>query len=559
MILSKITGLLQLIFLIIIVSCSGPARFIPPPPLPDDRNHVPASPESKKINTIFDSIDKVSAQQLKESLDIARQLRNLSGSPKEALNVNAFGEVPNSSWFTNRNATTQMSIEEIVRGPDNGSGPDTSMPWKIIRAKSEGVTPGFTIEDSRGDIYLIKFDPKGFPELATGAEIISTKLFYAAGYNTPENYLTYFRPENLIIGEKVKYIDPRGKEHYMRPEDLLELLERVNSLPDGRIRAIASKYVPGKPVGPFRYESTRKDDPNDFIPHQHRRELRGLYVMTAWLKHTDTKDGNSLDTYVTENGVSYVRHYLIDFGSTLGSAAKGPFKPESGYQHHVDLKAILWNGITLGLHVKDWEKNNDIKFNSIGRYRSDIFEPGRFKNNIPNPAFDLMTDLDGYWGAKLVMSFTDSQLAAVVKLARYSDPGAEAHLLQVLRERRDKVGRYWLGRVNPLDRFEVITGDQGEQELYFEDLAVSTGLESRVRSSYLYDMRFNGEAVADGRIWGNPAAVDIPADMKLENGDQMEIIIRTERNGKLSKWLKAYLDYNKETGRFMFVGIRRQG
>ncbi|UCC81073.1 MAG: hypothetical protein JSW64_06865 [Candidatus Zixiibacteriota bacterium] len=559
MILSKITGLLNLIFLIVIVSCSGPARFIPPPPLPDDRNHVPASPESKKINTIFDSIDKVTAQQLKESLDIARQLRNLSGSPKEALNVNAFGEVPNSSWFTNRNATTQMSIEEILRGPDKGSGPDTSRPWKIIRAKSEGVTPGFTIEDGRGDIYLIKFDPHGFPELATGAEIISTKLFYAAGYNTPENYLTYFRPENLIIGEKVKYIDPRGKEHYMRPEDLSELLERVNSLPDGRIRAAASKYVPGKPIGPFRYESTRKDDPNDFIPHQHRRELRGLYVMTSWLKHTDTKDGNSLDSYVTDNGVSYVRHYLIDFGSTLGSAAKGPFKPESGYQHHVDLKAILWSGITLGLPVKDWEKNNDIKFNSIGRYRSDIFEPGKFKNNIPNPAFDLMTDLDGYWGAKLVMSFTDSQLAAVVKLARYSDPGAEAHLLQVLRERRDKVGKYWFGRVNPLDRFEVIINDQGEQELYFEDLAVSTGLESRDRSSYLYDIRLDGEAVADGRIWGSPAAVDIPTDMKPVDGDQMEIIIRTERNGKLSKWLKAYLDYNKKTGRFIFVGIRRQG
>ncbi|UCE67088.1 MAG: hypothetical protein JSU85_03490 [Candidatus Zixiibacteriota bacterium] len=544
--------------IVALLSCGGQTRFVPAPELPGDKNHVPRRPQSKKINVIFDSIDKVTAQQLKESLDISRQLRHLSYSPKEAFNINAFGEVPNSSWFTNRNAARRMSIEEIVKGPDRGSGPDTTMPWKIIRAKSEGVTPGFTIEDAHGDIYLIKFDPKGYPELATGAEVISTKLFYAAGYNTPENYLTYFHAERLIIGEKVKYIDPRGKEHYMTPEDLSELLERVDSLPDGRIRALASKYVPGKPIGPFRYESTRKDDPNDFIPHQHRRELRGLYVMAAWLKHTDTKDGNSLDSYVTENGVSFVRHYLIDFGSTLGSAATGPFKPEAGHVHHADLKTIFWNSITLGLHVKNWEKNNDYKFNSIGRYRSDTFNPGKFKSNIPNPAFDLMTDLDGYWGAKLVMSFTDSQLAAVVKLARYSDPEAEAHLLRILKERRDKIGKYWFSKVNPLDRFELrIDGTEG-QELYFEDLAISTGLESGNRSSYLYEIKLNGNAIVDGRIWGEPAAIEIPADAILNNRDQMEIIIRVLRNGRSGKWVKIYLDYKKTTGLFELVGIKRQ-
>jgi hypothetical protein len=547
-----------LVFFLMAISCGGRARFIPPPPLPDDRNHVPASPESRKINTIFDSIDKVTAQQLKESLDISRQLRHLSSSPREALNTDAFDEVPNSSWFTNRNAARQMSIEEIIKGPDRGSGPDTTMPWKIIRAKSEGVTPGFTIEDARGDRYLIKFDPKGYPELATGAEVISTKLFYAAGYNTPENYLTYFRPENLIIDEKVKYIDPRGKEHYMTPADLSELLERVNSLPDGRIRALASKYVPGKPIGPFRYESTRKDDPNDFIPHQHRRELRGLYVMAAWLKHTDTKDGNSLDSYVTENGISYVRHYLIDFGSTLGSAAVGPFRPESGHLHHVDLKTIFWNSVTLGLMVKDWERENDFEYKSIGRYRPDIFEPDKFKNNVPNPAFDLRTDLDSYWGTKLVTSFTDSQVAAVVELARYSDPKAEAYLLRILKERRNKIGKYWFSKINPLDRFTLISNDQGEQELYFEDLAVSTGLGDIQNSSYLYDIRLGEDGVADGRIWGSPASIEIPADIAPNKGDQMEIIIRTERNGKLSKWVRVYLDYNSLTGRFTLVGIRRQ-
>src|SRR6266849_2506399 len=38
----------------------------------------------------------------------------------EAINVNALDEVPDSSWFANRLGRTEMTPEEIARGPCEG-------------------------------------------------------------------------------------------------------------------------------------------------------------------------------------------------------------------------------------------------------------------------------------------------------------------------------------------------------------------------------------------------------------------------------------------------------
>jgi hypothetical protein len=529
-------------------------------PLSEDNKHVSNPPERRSIPVTYDAIDKIAFQQIKESLDFSRQLRRLAGKPKQAYNVNGFDEVKNSSWFTNRNAISKLSIQEIIRGPNTGSGPDVSGIWTIIRAKLEGVTPGFTIQDSQGDTYLIKFDPKGYSELATGAEVISTKLFYAAGFNTPENYLTYFDPGILRLADEVKFTNEKGDRTFMTEADLEKIFAKIDVLPDGRIRALASKYLPGKPIGPFTYQGFRDDDPNDLIPHQHRRELRGLRVVCAWLKHTDTKDGNTLDSYVTENGKSYVKHFLIDFGSTLGSAAHGPFYPEAGHVYHFDPIEICANALTFGLAVDDWEKHTDFDFSSIGRYRSDTFDPYEFKNNIPNPAFELMTNLDGYWGAKIVMSFTDEQLTAVVREGEYSDPEAERYLLRILKERRDIIGRRWFSLVNPLDRFRLAGTAKGAVNLRFVDLAVEGNLESRSGTRYRFDLNADGRRISETQNVDGSTSIIIPKDLISGDFDQIEVAIRTERNasGKWSKWVKIYLQRNTNTGEFNIVGLRRQ-
>ncbi|NIW47137.1 MAG: hypothetical protein GWN30_21025, partial [Gammaproteobacteria bacterium] len=229
------------LFLVIagsLINCSS-TRFKIPPSVPDDRRPVP-QPRPRKINLARDVFEKQFFDQLQQFLDISRHYRKISGDNKQAYNVNAFDEVANSSWFTNRNHVRQLSLEEIARGPNTGyPGPDTSGAWTITRVKVEGVTPGFTIRDKHGVSYLIKFEPPGYTEMVSGAEVVSTKLFYAAGYNVPQNYIVYFHPNILELSDNVKIIEDLGRERYMTDADLEEILNRIDILPDGRIRAAA--------------------------------------------------------------------------------------------------------------------------------------------------------------------------------------------------------------------------------------------------------------------------------------------------------------------------------
>lgn len=529
---------------VLLCGCAGTLPYRSPEPIPGDRRHI-EKPKPSEVNILGELAENQVFRQMEQMFDVARISRRISGNRKEARNVDAFDEVPNSSWFTNRNHRTRMSLEEFRRGPNTVDGPDMTGTWEIVRAKTQGVTPGFTIVDGRGDHYVIKFDPKRHPELITGAEAVSTLLFYAAGYHTPENHIVYFDPSILRLADGVKLTGKDGKKRDMTPADLDEILSRVTIGPDGRARAVASKYIDGVPIGPFKYEGTRDDDPNDIIPHQHRRELRGLRVIAAWLNHFDTKSGNTLDSYVTVDGRSYVRHYLIDFGSTLGCGARGPEPRFRGHENDFDPHAIAFNTATLGLYVRPYEKLQYPESPALGLYESKLFEPQEYKAQSPNPAFENLTHRDGYWAAKIVMSFSDEQLRAAVEAGEYSDPAVEDYLTRVLIERRDKVGRYYFGRVNPLDHFELAGG-----ELTYRDLAVESGLEDAARTRYRYTLRRDGETVVEDEVIGNATVIAFGGHTTA--GGQLECSIETSRaGGEWSKPVKVYI----ESGRL--VGLRR--
>ena len=234
----------------------GSGKFRNDDPLGVDPDQLATpQPDPGDLSQVFDFLENTFARRPDKNAEIPA-----------AENVNTLGEVPDSSWFTNRMGRQVMTPEELARGPNQLDGPDQSRPWNIIAVKAEGITPGFTVRDGRGDVYFIKFDPPDHPQLATSTEVIATKFFHAFGYHVPENYLALIRREDLRISTDAQLEDLEGKERAVRDSDIDKIFAKAYQLPDGTTPVVASRRLEGLPLGPFRYATTRSDDANDIFP-----------------------------------------------------------------------------------------------------------------------------------------------------------------------------------------------------------------------------------------------------------------------------------------------------
>jgi len=387
----------------------------------------------------------------------------------EAPNVNAYDEVGNSSWFTNRNHVRALPAEAVREGPFGGTHP--TPPYTIKSVKTHGFNPGFNIKDSAGKRWVVKLDRIGFPQISSGAGVVSSRLVWAAGYNISHDEAFQFRREELSIDPELAE-GKKGKP--FRESDLEALLARGARSDDGRYYAIASFFLPGTPVGPLSFRGIRQDDPNDRFRHKERRELRGLFVVFSWINNWDVKDDQSLDTYGPDSSSGHVTHYLLDVNGSLGAAAEGPKPLKYGYESRFDTAWILRRFVTLGFAIEPWRRaRQKTGIPSVGNFEAEEFHPGDWAPLQYMEPFRRMTLADAYWGAKIVASFTNAQIAAAVDAAGYEDPRARAYIHQMLVARRDKIARYWFARVAPLDFFHVRDG-----YLVFHDLAVDLGLAS---------------------------------------------------------------------------------
>ena len=168
------------------------------------------------------------------------------------------------------------------------------------------------------------------------------------------------------------------------------------------------------------------------IPHENRRELRGLRVFSAWVNHTDAKAINSLDTLVVENGRSVVRHHLIDFNAALGSAGIGLREEARWLRISRRIRpgdegaSVVW---LLRSSVAD-DPLPVLSRASAASSPSDSSPRNGVLASRTLPTCDREPD-DTFWAARKLMAMCDDLIRAAVKAGHYTDPHAEDFLVAV--------------------------------------------------------------------------------------------------------------------------------
>ena len=511
---------------------------------------------------IVDTQDAADVQPKNVNL-IYDEMRNMFGNPgdpnmdRRAMSINTIDEVPDSTWFTNRIISgTPISADDVAKGPDTSTGPAPGK-WMVSSGKSDGVTPGFTILDSKGDRWFIKFDPPNWREMMSGAEVTVTKLFHALGYYVPENHVTRLTRDMLVLGERSKITAADGGERSLTDRDIDRLLRMAAQDEDGSYRVIASKAVEGRPIGPFLYEGTRPDDPNDVIPHEHRRELRGLRVFAAWTNHVDSKAINSLDAIVAQDGRNVVRHYLIDFGSTLGSASIKPREFDEGHHYIFDPKPTLAGIVGFGFYIPRFHFIDYPDLEAVGHFAAEGFDPPNWKPRVPNPAFRRARPDDTFWAARRVMAFTDDMIRAAVKTGRYTSPEAEKHVADTLIARRDAIGRAWLTNVNPV----IDPTLDGSGRLQFKNAAVAAGV-GKAPASYEVAFFSFDNATGTATPIGEPVRADgeqatAPSGLPASAGSFIRVDIKAVNATDPSWTVPVHAFFKRSGSGWTLVGFER--
>lgn len=418
-------------------------------------------PEPTPAGDWWDHMLETTVAPLGRLISPARYASWLIGG-RASLDVNAFGQVPDSPWFDNRIGRVRPSASDLARGPGVG-GPPADGPLTVLSRSAHG----YVVRDGAGVEWRVIVDAPSTPELTTGAIMIAARLLHAAGYHVPDTYLVDLDPA------------------------------RLGAVATGRQRAVFERGVPGQPVGHYAYRGVRSGDPNDDIPHQRRRSLRGLWLLAAWIDDTGAGRGETQDAFIAAGGSDrgYLRHYLVDFRHALGADGARSKDAAAGHTPRLDWSDVFLHLLSLGLRYPAWEGAVRSPFPAVGGFDADTFDPSTWSPAYPNPAFDAATPYDTYWAASILARFDDALVRAAVDAADYSDPRAADWVDRVLRARRDALLRFAFQQMLAVDDPRIEDG----YTVVMTDLEVDRGL-THADSGYHWRVRWNRSGARDHRL-----------------------------------------------------------
>ncbi len=364
-----------------------------------------------------------------------------------AADLNAVDEVPASSWYTPRREPPRITSPEMrrfVEGMD-GSSMRHGAPLEVLEARLQGPEPYLLVREGAGARFWIEFDDPGAPELKIAAACIASRLLAAAGYNVFLYSIDVVSPDELALAADAREIGEFGGHAALARSDLESFLAR--RMGSGNLVKVAAAAVPdGTLLGGFRERGVRPGDPNDRIPHEDRRSLRGLRVLAAWLDYSGIREDRTLDIHETAGG--YVRHYLRTFSSALGNGRiTGSADPE----------------IPVVVRVAE----------AFSSRRCDLLQ---WQPTDPWAPFAAAQWADLAWGVRCLLSIPEEEVRGAVAAGVYGDQEVEAYIAGTLLERRERIARAWLGRFHGIGGCNTREVSAGRWALECSDLALLSGL-----------------------------------------------------------------------------------
>jgi hypothetical protein len=472
--------------------------------------------------------------------------------PEPARNVNALGEVPNSSWYTNRLSIHDLSPDRVARGPCSARRQPLDGSLRVTRAERTGHGIDLlATADATGRRYRIRLDHASQPGRATTADVVGSRIYWAAGFEVPCIRIAFVEPSEIEVdGASIPLVDAYGHTESMPRVDVRGVLDHVTRRRGNQLRIAVNPRLPGRPLGPFAYSGTRRDDPNDVVPHQHRRELRGERLVAAWMGHFDVRQHNTATTFLTRRGErGYVQHFWTDFDDSLGAVwFSDEMSRRFSHSYHVDLGDVVTDLLTLGLLPRPWHDAHAGSPHPVfGYFDAKDFRPRRWKPGVPNLAFRQMNRRDGFWAAKIVSRFSDAHVRAIVERAHLRDTADARYLIETLQARRDRIVREYFSETAPL-AFPRTRGNR----LCFEDLMVSGGYVDAERADYRLRRRDGGwlRLVVDGaRICTTLSGLAV--------GDDIVVEARVEYDGMEQAPEPTRFHLRRTARRLRVVGIVR--
>lgn len=527
------------------------ARFVNAPPVRavnDERNSP--QPAERDESVVLYQFDGSVYRPLIRPLELHR--------PQRAHGINALDEVPDSTWFTNRIGVRDLSLDEVRRGPNVVGNPEDHLPWTIHSSKIEGESIGFFISDARGEKFLIKFDRAGYPETETATHVIVGRFFWAFGYNVPDDYIAQVRVQDLLIAHDATKKDKAGKKVIFSRDDLEKALLNVERT-DGKVRVMASHILPGKPIGGYPSEGTRADDPNDLIPHQLRRDLRGSEALYAWLDHADAKEQNTLDVWVSapdNPNRHFVKHYQLDFGKALGGLALFAHDPRRGIEYSFDAPAMWGSFVTLGFRPRRFESRRPAPFRGVAVFDTKHYNPAKWHPESPAYLPFLTADrIDWFWAGKILMRFTPDQIRAIVETGELSNPLSVTYLTNTLISRQRRTAAYAFAYVSPLDNFKV----DDRAAVCFDDLALLYKLSDTPTRYLVRSLDRHGRQLGSSRSYdaksGNTCTSSVDVSTDADGYTMVEIETRRAERGLT---VYVHMARDPQTHAWRVIGIYRK-